>query len=95
MSAAGGHLPQRVTRGVGFMIFASTFAAVVTAVAAVLTAIPPFAEYLRSCQARRGRDCKHGTRMGGVIAPSGCPSPEVPWRLLSLVSRQPSERYCP
>ena len=73
MSAAGGHLPQRVTRGVGFMIFASTLAAVVIAVAAVLTAIPPFAEYLRSCRARRGRDRKHGTRMGGVIAHPGAP----------------------
>jgi hypothetical protein len=53
-----------VTRGDGFMVFASILAAVVTAVAAVLTAIPPFAEYLRSCRARRGRDRKHGTRMG-------------------------------
>ena len=40
------------------MIFASTFAAVATAVVAVLTAVPPFAEYLRTCRSRRGRHRK-------------------------------------
>jgi hypothetical protein len=40
------------------MVFASTFAAVATAAGAVLTAIPPFAEYLRTCRSRRGRHRK-------------------------------------
>jgi hypothetical protein len=49
---------HRVIGGPGTMIFASTVAAVVTAVAAVLAVIPPFDEYLRSRRSRLGRHRK-------------------------------------
>jgi hypothetical protein len=52
--AAAGRLRSRRD---GSMIFVlvSTFAATVSAVAAVLAAIPSFVEYVRDCRLRRGR----------------------------------------